>query len=136
VRRLVLDPGVLVSAIITPAGPPAELLRAAREGRIDLVVSPRLLAELAGVLSREKFRAYLSLDEVGEYVEGLALLAETVADPREIPSVSRGPADDYLLALAGAAAANAIVTGDGDLLALDVPAVPVLTPRMAVTSLD
>jgi uncharacterized protein len=130
------DPGVLVSAIIAPVGPPAELLRAAREGRVDLVVSPRLLAELAGVLRREKFRAYLSLDDAIEYVEGLAVLAETVADPQDAPSVSRDPADDYLVALAGAAGATAIVSGDADLLALDAPPAPVLTPRMVLESLD
>jgi putative PIN family toxin of toxin-antitoxin system len=136
VRRLVLDPAVLVSAIIIPAGPPAELLRAARDGQLDLVVSPRLLAELAGVLRREKFRAYLSLDEVSEYVEGLAVLAETVADPGSAPRVSRDPADDYLVALADAAGATAIVSGDADLLAINAPPIPVLTPRELLESLE
>ncbi|MGH9267963.1 MAG: PIN domain-containing protein [Acidimicrobiales bacterium] len=48
--RLVVDPGVLVSALITPLGPPAQLWQAVRAGRVQLIVSPRLLAELAGVL--------------------------------------------------------------------------------------
>lgn len=134
--RVVVDPGVLVSAIITPAGPPAELLRAAREGRLDLIVSPRLLAELAAVLSREKFRSYLTLDEANEYVEGLAALAETVADVADPPAVSRDPNDDYLVAVARATGATAIVSGDADLLGVENPGVAIVAPREFVASLD
>jgi predicted nucleic acid-binding protein len=47
-RRVVVDPGVLVSAVIAPGGPPAEIVRAIRDGRLALVVSPHLLAELVG----------------------------------------------------------------------------------------
>jgi uncharacterized protein len=129
VIRAVVDPGVLVSAIITPEGSPAELLSAAREERFDLVASPRLLAELAGVLRREKFRSYITLEEAVEYVEGLTLLAETVSDAHPPPRVGRDPNDDYLIALARASAASALVSGDGDLLSLDIPDLPVLTPR-------
>lgn len=135
-RRVVVDPGVLVSAIITPAGPPAAIIRAAREGRLELVVSPHLLAELAGVLAREKFRRYLSLAEADEYVEGIALLAEAVEDPQADEPLARDPSDDYLIALARAAGASALVSGDADLLALDLPRLPVLTPRGLLQELD
>ncbi|HKI92225.1 MAG TPA: PIN domain-containing protein, partial [Gaiellaceae bacterium] len=59
--RAVLDPNVLVAAALAPHGPPADCLRAHAEGRFELVVSEKLLAELGGVLAREKFRRYLSL---------------------------------------------------------------------------
>lgn len=134
--RVVVDPGVLVSAIITPAGPPAALLHAAREGRLDLIVSPRLLAELAAVLSREKFRTYLTLNEASEYVEGLAVLAETVADVDDPPEVSRDPDDDYLVALARATGATAIVSGDSDLVALQSRGFSVVTAREFMASLE
>lgn len=131
-----MDPGVLVSAIITPAGPPARLLKAVRDGRLDLIVSPRLLAELAAVLQRDKFRRYIELDEVTEYVEGVATISETVTDAEQPPSVSRDPDDDYLVALAQAAGAAAIVSGDADLLALEVPGVRVQSPREFVEALE
>lgn len=134
--RVVVDPGVLVSAIITPAGPPAAILRAAREGRLDLIVSPRLLAELAAVLRREKFRGYLALDEANEYVEGLAVLAETVSDVEHPPAVGRDPNDDYLVAITRATGATAIVSGDADLLALDLLGLSVVAPRDFMTSLE
>ena len=94
-------------------------MRAAREGRVDLIISPHLLAELVMVLRRERFRPYVTLDEAAEYVEGLAVLAETVADREASPPVSRDPGDDYLVALARAAGASAIVSGDADLLSVD-----------------
>jgi hypothetical protein len=63
VQRIVVDPGVLVSAIITPSGPPAEIVPALRVKRFRLVVCPHLLADLLGVLRREKFRGYSTIDE-------------------------------------------------------------------------
>lgn len=127
--RVVVDPGVLVSAVITPAGAPAAVVGAARQGQVELVVSPRLLAELAAVLRRATFRRYLTLEEANEYVEGIALLAETLTDADEPPRVSRDPNDDYLVALTLAAGAGALVSGDADLLALENAGVAVVTPR-------
>jgi putative PIN family toxin of toxin-antitoxin system len=49
-RRAVLDHNVLVSAYISPKGAPARLLELALSGRLQLVDSPRLMAELEGVL--------------------------------------------------------------------------------------
>jgi len=54
--RAVLDPNVLVSAAISPAGPPRQILTAWTDERFELIVSSALLAELAEVLARPKFR--------------------------------------------------------------------------------
>jgi putative PIN family toxin of toxin-antitoxin system len=133
--RCVLDPGVLVAAIITPLGPPAQILRSARSGGIEVVVSPHLLSELAAVLSRDKLRRYVSADEASEYVEGLARLGITVADPPRQGRITRDPDDDYLVALARASGADVLVSGDRDLLEADVDVI-VLTPRELVRRLD
>lgn len=118
-RRVVVDPGVLVSAIITPLGPPAEIVRAVRDARLTLIVSPHLLAELLGVLRREKFRPYVTVDEAKQFVEGLVSQAETRPDPRQVTPIARDPSDDYLIALAREAEADEIVSGDADLLVLE-----------------
>lgn len=52
--RLVLDTGVYVSAAISGVGAPAQLLGAAIEGRVVLLVSALLADELREVLSRPK----------------------------------------------------------------------------------
>ncbi|MGH3429372.1 MAG: putative toxin-antitoxin system toxin component, PIN family [Mycobacteriales bacterium] len=80
-RRAVFDPGVLVSALITSSGTPAKLLANARGGKFELIVSPLLLAELEEVLCREKFRRYVGLDAVSDYLDLLRRLAVVAADP-------------------------------------------------------
>lgn len=134
-RRVVVDPGVLVSAIITPHGRPAEIVRALREERLALVVSPHLLAELLGVLRREKFRRYVTIEEVEQYVAGLASHAETFPDPPVRDPIARDPHDDYLIALARDAKADAIVSGDEDLLVLELIEPPILSPSRLVAEL-
>jgi putative PIN family toxin of toxin-antitoxin system len=134
-RRVVVDPGVLISALITPLGPPAEIVRAVRDGRLTLVVSPHLLAELLGVLQREKFRRYVTVDEAEQYATGIASHAEAVADLPTPEQIARDPKDDYLIALAREAGVDAIVSGDADLLVLDHLEPPVLSPTSPVALL-
>lgn len=126
--RVVLDPGVLVSAALSADGPPALLVGAVREGRLTLVVSDALLAELSGVLQRDTLRRYLTRDQARRFVEGLVALAEHAADPP--PSAVRrvrDPDDEYLVALAEAARVDCLVSGDADLLAVE--ARPAVSPR-------
>ncbi|MGH2916990.1 MAG: putative toxin-antitoxin system toxin component, PIN family [Solirubrobacteraceae bacterium] len=62
-------------------------------------------------------RRYLSLDEAVRFVTDLGSQTTHVADaPTPHPAVCRDPHDDYLVALAVATRADAIVTGDRDLL--------------------
>lgn len=132
--RAVLDPGVLVSALITPTGTPAKLLSAARGGSFELVVSPLLLDELGQVLHREKFRRYVNLDLVDQYIGLLRRDAAMAADPAEPPPIRcSDPDDDYLIALAHSRGA-ALVSGDSDLLELS-GRIPAFTPSEFLASL-
>ena len=126
-RRAVLDPGVLVSALTSPSGTPAKLLREVREGRYELIVSPLLLTELEGVLRRDKFRRYVDHPAVDDYIGLLRRDGRMAADPETAaPLRSVDPDDDYLIALAQSQ--NAIlVSGDKHLLDLAGGA-PILAP--------
>ena len=131
--RLVLDPGVYVSAAISGRGAPAELLDLAIEGRVVLVVSPLLMAELGEVLQRDRFRRYITIEEVQRFIEAISLLAEHADDP-PTPGwarISRDPDDDYLVALADMTSATFLVSGDRDLIELDRPGLDVRSPRDA-----
>ena len=88
-----------------------------------MLVSPRLLDELADVLSRSKFRRWLTEEEADAFLSSIRLLAEPVADPDSVLRVSPDPDDDYLVALGVAARADALVSGDRHLsgLILDPP---------------
>ena len=129
-----LDTNTVVSGLLWQ-GLPARLIDAAEAGRIELVSSTALLAELQGVLSRRKFVRQLArrgLDPA-DLFDGYAALAVHVM-PAPLPQpVSRDPDDDKVLACAITAQADAIVSGDGDLLTLkSFQGIPILTAARAV----
>lgn len=126
--RVVLDPGVLISALISRSGAPAQLIRQWHQGLFDLVVSAELLNELSRALSREKFRRYVTKPEAMRFVVWLRHAGELVEDPPLEPGLTADPGDDYLVALARAASATFIVSGDRHLTGLNNPQPPVLTP--------
>jgi putative PIN family toxin of toxin-antitoxin system len=133
VRRVVLDPGVLVSALISSSGTPARLLRAIRSGELELVVSPHLLAELEEVLRRDKFRRYVSNSVVDDYLDMLRGEAALTPDPDEPYSLrSADPDDDYLIALAQSQN-SILVSGDKHLLDLSGGGAPILAPADLLT---
>jgi putative PIN family toxin of toxin-antitoxin system len=134
--RVVVDPNVLVAAAISPAGPPRQIVTAWIDGRFELVASPTLIDELRDVLDRQKFRRWISAAVAREFVDGLADDALIIDDPPAQPGVSTDPGDDYLIALAGAANADYLVSGDHHLLDLQAPDPPVLAPRQFLDVLD
>jgi putative PIN family toxin of toxin-antitoxin system len=127
--RAVFDPNVVIAAAIRPGGAPADCLRAHAAGRFELIVSPLLLTELRTVLVRKKFRSYLTVEHAARLVDALARDARLVADPAEREPLSRDPGDDYLVALARAVSAHVLVSGDDDLLSLDIPGLAIVSPR-------
>ena len=133
--RVVLDANVLVSAALArdPAAPSVRAFDALLDERIEAVGCPALLGEVAAVLGRDRIRRYLSLEEAHRFVTDLAGVMTLAADPpTPYPAVCRDPGDDYLVALARAAAVDALVTGDRDLLELKEIGVAVITPRELV----
>lgn len=128
--RAVLDPNFLVSALISQrGGAPDRIVRAWREGAFELVVSPALIAELTDVLARPKCARQAADGRAEAYVAAIAGDAMQIPDPPDPPPVSPDPGDDYLIALARAAHADVIVSGDRHLTELADPTPPVLTPR-------
>lgn len=116
-------------------GPPHMLLEHVRDGAVSLISSPTLLAELADVLGRAKFAAILTRTSTSrdESVAEVQRLAELI-DPAPLPKpVCRDPDDDQVLALALAAKAELIVSGDADLLSLgSFEGIAIVAPADAV----
>jgi putative PIN family toxin of toxin-antitoxin system len=138
VIRVVVDANVLVSAALArdPAAPSVRAFDALLDGRIEAVGCPALLGEVAAVLGRDRLRRYLSIEEARRFVADIASVMTLAADPpTPYAAVCRDPGDDYLVALARAAAVDALVTGDRDLLELVDIGVAVITPRELVERL-
>lgn len=132
--RAVLDVNVLVSAVLTPHGPPARVLARWLAGEFELVVSEHLLLELERTLAYPKLRARVSATDAAELVALLRQAAIVAADPSAPPRRSSDPDDDYLLALAEDAKAL-LVSGDGHLLEAG-EGLPILNPRDFLAQLD
>ena len=125
--RCVVDTGVLVSRLLLPRSVPAQAVDRAL-GRGVLLMSDATLAELARVLSRAKFDAYVSVPERQQFLRLLARVAELVSILHAVRAC-RDPADDKILEVAVNGAADLIVTGDRDLLARDpYRGIPIMTP--------
>jgi uncharacterized protein len=132
--RTVLDPNVLVAALLSPSGTPATLIVRWLAGDYELVVSEHLLEELTRVLAYPKIRARVSEADADAFVEHVRMNAEMAHDPAKPPPRSADPGDDYLLALAEAEHAL-LVSGDKHLLEL-AGAYPIQTPREFADALE
>lgn len=126
--RVVLDPNVIISALVSTGTTAAVLNAWLNDQTYEPVVCPALLNELKDVLNRRKFRfvsrptVHLLLDRF----ENEAILAK---DPVFETGATRDPSDDYLVALARETSTSIIVSGDADLQALEAKDIRVLGPR-------
>lgn len=126
--RVVLDTNVLVSALVLRS-PRLEWLATIWErGDLISLISGATLAEYADVMLRPKFG--LSARQVAALLEEYRNGSEAfvLLDSPEVPEC-RDPGDIPFLQLSLVASADALVTGDGDLLNLASEfSVPIITP--------
>src|SRR3984893_10717887 len=123
--RAVFDTTLRVSAFLSrenPGGASTELLRFAKEGSVELYLSPEIVAEtLATLVSSERARrryAYTPRMAI-HYCAELLSAPMIIIDPPPITgAVARDPDDDKIIACAIAAGAEYLVSRDHDLLAL------------------
>jgi hypothetical protein len=131
-----LDTNVAVSALLWK-GKPSELFGRGLGKEVIFFSSPPLLAELADVLSRPKFKrrlaaAKLSVEDI------LRLYSKSVLSvrPHSVPCIAPDPDDDVVIGTALAAHAELIVTGDRGLLSVkQYQRIGILSVTDALTSL-
>ncbi len=116
-HRFVLDTSTLVGAALFEGSIPDHAVRRAF-ALGDVLLSAETLSEAADVLRRPKFDNYVSLAVREEFLVSYVERSKWV-EVTETIKVCRDPKDDMFLALAVSGKAQAIVSGDQDLLVLD-----------------
>lgn len=134
--RIVLDTNLLVSALISSQGPPAELFDLWGEDRYELVTSISQLRELERVLAYPRLAKRLPTDLVEAVLFRLANSAILATD---LPSVeqSSDPDDNRILATAIAGKADLIASGNRKhvLPLRAVEGIPIVTAVEAISLL-
>ena len=110
--RLVADTDVIIAAMRSPTGASAAILRAARLGKVTLLVSVPLAMEYEAVCTEAEHQlaAGLSSAEVAVFVDAVIALAEPVETHFLWRPQLRDPGDEMVLEAAVNGHAEALVT--------------------------
>ncbi len=135
--RFVLDTNTRVSGLLWH-GTPQKLLACVSQKLFVPYTCQELLTELLDVLTRPKFAKRLAVGRADpqSMLTMYRNISIRVSLPSIIPLLSRDPKDDIVLACAQSAQADAIISGDKDLLVLrQLQGVHIWTPREALNVL-
>jgi uncharacterized protein len=128
--RAVIDTSIVVRAVLKPLGTVGPILDSLAEKRYTFLYSEATLEEVVEVLARPRLRRRFPVRgrDPQTVVDLIVLRSEAVA-PRRRWTVCRDPKDDKFLAVAVEGRADALVTGDEDLLALHpFQGIPIIQP--------
>ena len=135
-ERLVIDSNVWIAALISSAGTARQFLDAVLDQGIDILMSEATFAELVSRLDRPKFDRYREPQAWNLFLSELVELVLWYEDTGTAAGISRDSDDDKFLALAVTGQADAIISGDRDLLELLThEGIPVLTPAQYLEQL-
>ena len=117
-RRVVLDTNIVLSALLFNAGRLAWIRHAWQHGQLQPLVCRDTVNELLRVLAYPKFE--LSAQEQKDLLGDFLPYAEVIMLPTPWPDLPacRDEKDRVFLVLAHAGKADALVTGDADILAM------------------
>jgi len=124
--RVVLDTNIIVSALLQPLGPPAQVFLLAIGGSIQLCITGDVFAEYEEVIRRPRFRR----DE-----EVITATLQTIRErsfwvkSTETIRVCADPDDDIFLECAQAARATYVVTGNSKHFPTSWLGTKIVTPR-------
>lgn len=124
--RTVIDTNVVVSGLLFPGSIPAQAILKAQS--VTVVASNAMRVELLAVFSRSRFDRYAKRADRLQLASAFILATEEVWITLPI-HICRDPRDNKFLEAAVYGNADAIVTGDKDLLALNpFRGIRILTP--------
>ena len=115
--RVVLDTNLVISAILSPEGKPAAILRMVLNAELDLVLSPALLEEISLVLNYEKIRKLfikrsVTPQKIKDALQKIVKTAIVVSGKTKVHRIDKDPSDNMLLSCAIEGKADFIISGD------------------------
>ena len=135
---VVLDANVFMSAMISPQGTPAEILRLWEQAAFDVAISPAILREIDRVIHYPKIQKKYNLVEkdIEAFFRLIDSAAVLVIPAEMIDAVDQDETDNRYVECAVAANASYIVTGDKHLLGLKAyQSIEILRPAAFLTAL-
>lgn len=135
--KVVIDANVWISGLLISQGRlPAKVIDLFRSGAFTVCCSVQLLRELQDVLARPKIVKRINNADAEQLIQLLKVRAN-FAISSTVVAVSRDPKDDIYLACAIACDADLLITGDQDLLVLEVHGrTRILTPAQFLDLLE
>jgi putative PIN family toxin of toxin-antitoxin system len=117
VLKVVLDANVWVSALLW-GGKIAEIVKAAEDGKVSIVVSEEIVREISQVLNYPKLKKTYQAAGLRreDMVEAVLKVVKFVEVTRRVNVVAEHPSDDKFIECALAAGADYIISGDKHLL--------------------
>ena len=115
--KAVLDANVWVSALLW-GGKPAEIIEAAENRKITIILSEEIVRELSQVLAYPKLKKVYKAEGLSQedLMEAVLKIGKFVKIAKKVNVVEEHPADDKFIECALAAGAEYIVSGDKHLL--------------------
>lgn len=129
--RVVLDTNVYLSALISPAGPPAQIVELWLSGRFEAVSSDAIEAKVLEGLRRERIRRYIrrSPEWIRRFLHALRQATLRV-ESAIVDVIPQDPPDNLVIGTAIAAAIDYLVSGNSHLLDLgNYEGIQIVTPR-------
>lgn len=115
--RVVLDANIFVSAVLSSTGNPARIIELVKEGKIELLVSPDILAEVRAVLLYPKLKKLhrRSARWIKSFLQELSAKADITPGELVVDAIKDDPSDNIYLASAVEGKADFVVSGDAHL---------------------
>lgn len=125
--KITVDTNVLISSAIH-CGNEFDILRAARQGKLKIVLSIEILDEFERVLRRPKFG--FEEDQIERSIRWVRDICELVMCSEKIDVIWEDPSDNKILECAVCAGVDYIISGDRHLLRLkEFRGIPIFNAR-------
>ena len=112
--KVVIDTNVFISATITEKGKPAQILKAWREKKLEVIISPEILKEIGQVIFRPRIRkiSFWTEKERYQFIEDLARICILTPGSLQLKQAVKHTQDHKFLVAAIEGEVDYIVSGD------------------------